>query len=129
MTSQKLQSIFLAVSLVGNIAFPLLAFAQASPPAVDLDFAAFLRLIAQVISWFFTFLLVLSVGVVLYAGFTLLTSGGEPQKIESGKKLLLWAIVGFSVAILSRGIITLVCSQLIAGGCPLDVLSKINLTG
>lgn len=117
MTSQKLQSISLAIFLAGNTIFPLSAFAQVTPPNVSLQIGSIVTLTGTVINWFFTLLLVLSVGMVIYAGFTLLTSGGEPQKVDSGKKILLWAIVGFSVAILSKGLLTLVCNWLLGGGC------------
>lgn len=53
------------------------------------------------------FLFLISIPIVsimiLYGGFKMLTAAGAPDKIEAGKKTIIYAVVGFMVIILARG--------------------------
>lgn len=95
-------------------------YAQAiiGTPTSIMDIDTIVSKVWNLTNWFFTFLLVLSIGVMVFAGFILLSSAGDPSKVDSGKKFLLWALVGFAVILLSKGILILVCNWLVTGGCP-----------
>ncbi|MBI2644322.1 MAG: hypothetical protein HYW95_02325 [Candidatus Wildermuthbacteria bacterium] len=62
--------------------------------------------ITTIYNWFFAFSVMILVLVVLYAGFTFLTSGGDPQKLAKAKSILLWAVIGFVIILLAQGIST-----------------------
>lgn len=51
---------------------------------------------------------VLAVFFVSFAGIKFLTSGGDPQKVESAKKTLTFAIVGLLIILLSFTILKIV---------------------
>jgi hypothetical protein len=48
---------------------------------------------------------------IIIGGLKLITSGGEPDKIKSGKQTLLFAIIGLVVVVLARVIIEIVLQQ------------------
>jgi len=57
-----------------------------------------------IINWIFMILMVLSAIVVIYGAVTLTTAAGAPDKVAAGKNLIVYAVIGFAVALLSRGI-------------------------
>ncbi|MEI7497819.1 MAG: pilin [Candidatus Falkowbacteria bacterium] len=61
-------------------------------------------LAAKIINWFLGFLGIIAVGLILYAGFLWMTSGGEVQKIETAKKILKNAVIGLIIILASWGI-------------------------
>jgi hypothetical protein len=52
------------------------------------------------------------VGMVLYGGWTYLTSQGEPDKIKQAKQIITAAIVGFAIIVIAPSIVQLVASLL-----------------
>ena len=65
----------------------------------------------QLLNSIVDFLFYLSLGLVplmiVIAGFYFITAQGDPAKIETGKTLLKWAIIGFIIVICAKGIIQL----------------------
>jgi hypothetical protein len=65
----------------------------------------------QLLNSIIDFLFYLSLGVVplviVIAGFYFITAEGDPQKVDTGKKLLKWAIIGFMIVLAAKGIIQL----------------------
>ena len=57
--------------------------------------------IYRITDWIFFFLMAIVVIMVLFGAFNLLTAGGEPDKIAKGRNYILWAAVGFIVALLA----------------------------
>lgn len=75
-----------------------------------LNFGRFLRIINQLIDYFFTLLLVLAVVFILWAAFKYLTAGGDEEKVGKAHQMLLWAVIAIAVALLAQGVIYLVGS-------------------
>ena len=50
--------------------------------------------------------------MVLVGGFQMLTAAGDPEKFRAGKNTIVYAVIGLSVIVLSRGIIITVYSIL-----------------
>ena len=54
------------------------------------------------------FLIVLSIPIsmilVVYAGFLYITSAGNEDKIKMAQKTLVWALVGFAIVLIARGV-------------------------
>lgn len=42
--------------------------------------------------------------VILWGAFQLLSSSGNPEKIERGKKTILWAVIGLVIVLVAQGI-------------------------
>ncbi len=43
--------------------------------------------------------------MVIYGGFLILTAGDSPEKVKSGKDVILWAVVGYIIVLCSWGVI------------------------
>jgi hypothetical protein len=65
-------------------------------------------LILGIIQFLLGFVGVIAVGFVIYAGFLMMTAGGNEDQIGNGKKIILWAAIGIIVILLSWVIIDLV---------------------
>ena len=68
----------------------------------------FMDTVIKLINWFSWFIGLLSVAVGLYAGFTYMTGRGEPQKVATASKMIVYAVIGIAVAVIAFSIITIV---------------------
>ncbi len=59
------------------------------------------------VNYFLSFLGLLAVIFVIYAGILMLTSAGNEENTEKGKKILIWAGIGIIVVLLSFAIVRL----------------------
>ncbi len=64
--------------------------------------------VTPVINFIFMLAVPISVIMVLWGGFTLMTSEGDPEKVSTGKKTILYAAVGFLVVLLAQSVVTIV---------------------
>lgn len=64
--------------------------------------------IHAVTGWVFTGVMVISTIVVLFGAFTITTAGGDPSKVSSGRSYILYAMIGFAVALFATAIPALV---------------------
>ncbi|MDO8557862.1 MAG: pilin [bacterium] len=74
------------------------------------NFTDFLGLLSCVFSYLVYFAIPIAVIIFALAGMMLLTSRGDPGKTETGKKILLWGLIGFIVVLLSKGILMAILS-------------------
>lgn len=73
-----------------------------------------------VLSWVFTAAILASILFVLLAAFKYLTSSGDPEKLKTAQRMIIFAAIGVAVAILARTLPVLVGSflgQTIADPC------------
>jgi hypothetical protein len=102
----------ISLVLLGTI-LPFLVFADekknmitlAKNPLQDSDFMAFLSRLGN---WVYTFALVGTPIMILIGAFILVTSAGNPEKVKSGRQIIMWSLIGFAIIMLSKGIIVLV---------------------
>lgn len=59
-------------------------------------------------NWIFFAVMAVSTIMVIFGAFAIVTAGGEPSKLASGKNYILYAMIGFAVALFSTAIPTLV---------------------
>jgi len=62
----------------------------------------------SIIAWIFTLSLAIAVIMYIIAGYRFITAVGDPQKIDTAKKMVLWASIGLGVVVASRGIIAII---------------------
>lgn len=116
-TTKTLKQFFLVLGitimalLLANMG-GLTALAQTGGPISDEDCPAFLNLlnacqgglrgvVLLIINFFLGFLGLLAVIMVIYGGFLYVTSAGNEENVNKAKKILLYAVVGIIVIILS----------------------------
>jgi hypothetical protein len=71
--------------------------------------------IYSVTDWIFIFVLSLVVIFVLIGAFYILTAAGSPEKMNTGRSYIIWAIVGALVAALAKAVPTIVKALLRLG--------------
>lgn len=58
--------------------------------------------------WLISFGAPIAIFMILVGAFMFLTSGGEPAKVERGKKTILWTIIGYGILLLGTEITKIV---------------------
>ncbi len=73
----------------------------------------------RIINFVLTFLGLIAVCIVLYAGFTWMTAGGNDEKVGSAKKMLISAVIGLIIIFTSYAITSYIIRALCAttGSC------------
>ena len=66
--------------------------------------------VSAVANFLFTIAIPLCGIMILVGGFQMMTSAGDPEKFSTGKKTLLYAVVGFIVVLLSGSVAKLIQS-------------------
>ena len=52
--------------------------------------------------------------MIIVAGFLFLTSGGDPEKARTAKRIIFWTVIGLAIILLAKGIISVI-KQIIGG--------------
>lgn len=66
-------------------------------------FVAAGNFISNSLTWLLVLAGFVAVAFIIYGGYTMITAGGDSSKIENGKKMIIWAIVGIVVVGLAKG--------------------------
>lgn len=64
------------------------------------------------LNWFVAFSVVVAVTMVIVAGYNLMTSNGDPDKIQKGTKGITAAVIGMLVVIIARIFIVFILEKL-----------------
>jgi hypothetical protein len=119
----KLAAFILLSAMIGGIVgLPVVTEAANVPPnptnfppeMTDIDIWG---LLAKALNWFANIVLLISAIMIVYAGFTYVTAGGKEDKIKLAMQVLIYALVGFAVALLARFLVNVV-TQFIANQTP-----------
>ncbi|MDP1538422.1 MAG: hypothetical protein Q8M00_00105 [bacterium] len=97
-----MKKIVLSLTLISFLVFPALAFAQ--PPAT-VDIMATLD---GIVDWVFGILVIFAAIMLVWAGFSFITAGGDATKLGEARQKILYALIGIIVAFASRGLIAFV---------------------
>lgn len=88
----------------------VILYAASAVPAAAVAFANPIKYgtIPQVIEAIVNFIMIISIpllsGAVIYGGLIMITSAGKPEKFNEGWQTILYAVVGFIVVLLAKGI-------------------------
>jgi len=93
----------------GQIPGPIVQ--QTGPTSIS----GWVDVLLTVVRWIYTLVFILAVLFILLAAFYFVTSQGNPDKVTKAKTMLLYAVIGIAVALLSYGIVTLVRNSLASG--------------
>ncbi len=78
------------------------------------------NILTNLVNLFFTFLGILSVIIIMYAGFLWMTSNGREDRVEKAKKTLIGAIIGLILILASWAIVSFVLNVIggqVTGNC------------
>ena len=81
-------------------------FAEEITNPIEYDTIA--ELIEAIINFIWLLGIVAAPLVIIIGGFMLLTSGGNPNRLEQARKVMLYGIIGFAIILTVKGLIALI---------------------
>jgi len=97
----------LLIVFVCLFVFPLFIFAAGSTATINnpIDSETFAELVQMVVDWILNIAMVLAPLVIVYGGFTYMTAAGDTGKITQAKNIILYAVLGFMLALLASSLV------------------------
>jgi len=80
-------------------------FAQNFQLESPIEHETFGDLIDAIIKFVFNIALVLAPLFIIIGGFYFVAAAGDPSKIETGKKIIFYTLIGFLIILISRGLV------------------------
>jgi hypothetical protein len=99
----------LAISILTLFSIALVSFAQATTstvPDIKLDIFDFL---IKATNWVFGIVIAIAAIMLIWAGFTYITSGGNAEKMKTALNSVIYALIGVAIAVLAKGLIYMIC--------------------
>lgn len=103
---------FAVVFLTGFLFLCLPSISNAAVLDNPIGIDTFEELVDVIGTWIFNLAIPIAVIVIIYAGFLMLTAGGNPAKFKKGTEALKYAVIGIAVVLIGRGFVTLIESIL-----------------
>jgi len=103
---KKIMTISFFSVAVLMLALPVLALEQAPDTVNTIDDVV--GVIETAVNWLFTLILSIAVIMLLWAAFLWMTSSGDETKVGDARKTLIYALVGVAIAIVAKGLVTIV---------------------
>lgn len=63
-----------------------------------------IKIISNILDWLIIYSIPILALMILIGGFQILTAKDSPEKVTSGKKTIMFAVVGFVIILISKGI-------------------------
>ena len=79
------------------------------------SFEELLNTIVTFISWIAT--IAIAPLMIMIAAFYLLTAGGDPKRIDTARRIILWTVIGLAIILFAKGLIS-VLKQIIGVSPP-----------
>lgn len=93
---------------------PLVVLAQECQPCPQnaicnpLKVCTFEDLINSIINFIFWVAVVIAPLMIIIAAFYFIFSAGDPGKVKTAKSIIFWTIIGFTIVLLAKGIISMI---------------------
>ena len=98
--------IFIATIFSGCFLFINLAFAISFENPLNFD--TFDELIDGLVDFIFWVGIVIAPLMIIIGGFFLVTAAGNPQRVATGKKIIIYTIVGLAIILLAKGLVSVI---------------------
>lgn len=102
----RIRSLIASSATLGALAAPLVTHAAFESIAAVVERACVL------VNYLFTGAFILTIVFVLLAAYKYITKGSDPKEISVAHQMLIWAAVGFGIAVLARAVPGLVATIL-----------------
>lgn len=104
-----MKKILLGLVIVSLLVLPAFQLAQATEaPEIDV-----VEALGNITDLLFTILMVVASLFIVAAAFHFVTAAGEPEKVAKARDYVLYALVGVVVALLAKGLVSLIETTLI----------------
>ena len=95
-----------------NFLFLIFAFASELPNPIGVK--SFSELLDRITSYLLMIAVPITGLALVWAGFLMISSGGEVEKIEKAKKTISWSVIGLIIVIFAKGL-ALVIKKVLSG--------------
>ena len=95
----------LIILLLSSFFLPLITEAVSMPNPIESQ--SFFELLNKIIDFIFAISIPITALMIIIAGFYFITAQGEPEKIQTAKRIIIWALIGFLIVLLAKGLIKL----------------------
>ena len=121
LSKTKIAALSLTALVISLLIFGNVAVGQvANIPGVDRvgpsTVGGIVDIIRQVVRWVYIIFFIIAVLLIIFAAFTYLTAGGDPEKVGEAKNRLIYATVAIAVAFLAVGFESIVRNFLTTPG-------------
>jgi len=114
------QKIFLssliAIFLIGFLGANVFAFVIENPLG---EISDIYTLIEKITNFLIGLAIVITPIIIVYAGFLYITAAGNEEKVKTAQKVLIWALIGFALVLIAKGVPALI-KQFLAGNSNTD---------
>ena len=100
----------LAISML--IAIPIFGLAAEegmTPPDIKLELWGASGILTKALNWVFGIVVFVAAIMLIWAGFTYVTSAGDTEKMKKALNSLTYALIGIGVAVLAKGLVYMIC--------------------
>lgn len=104
---KKILPILIFLSIVFVFLTPL-AFAETVEFKNPIEYDTLIDLVKGVTDFLYSVALVLAPLFIVIAGYFFVTASGDPKKIETGKNIVLYTLIGLLIIILSHSLVNVV---------------------
>lgn len=109
---------FLTIFFVGNAALAIVSGNNLNPAPLNANVPTgtdFRQIILKITNYLLYLIGTVATAAIVFAGFNYITSAGDEKKIEKAKQILLYAIIGLVVAIVSWVVVNEIIGRVFSG--------------
>ncbi|MBU3918285.1 hypothetical protein KKC63_00015 [Patescibacteria group bacterium] len=116
--SKKIIGLISLVAVMGLVLVPAFALATVrptvglTPVATEPPLLEVGQIMTNIIRYMYGFIIVLVVLMAMVSAYMFVTAGGNPEQVTKARNWLMYALIGLAVAVLARGIVTLVLTMI-----------------
>jgi len=98
-------------ALFSVLLFPLFTYADVTFDS-PINATSVEAVITGIVNWTYTIALVVAPLMIIVGAFYLITAAGDPERVNTGKKIITWTIVGIVVVLLAGSVKAIIESLL-----------------
>jgi len=94
-----------SILVISLVALPVLAATELVSPPDSINIVGVFKAIGTLLM---SIAIPIAIIMVIVAGFYFMTAQGDPGKIDTAKKMLLWTLIGTAVVLMAEGVVVMV---------------------
>jgi len=99
----------LAISMLVAIPIFGLAAEGMTPPDIKLTLWGTSSILTKALNWVFGIVIFIAAIMLIWAGFTYITSSGDADKMKRALNSVVYALIGIGIAVLAKGLVYMIC--------------------
>lgn len=80
-----------------------------TPPDIELTLWGTNSILTKALNWVFGIVIIIAAIMLIWAGFTYVTSGGNAEKMKTALNSVIYALIGIAIAVLAKGLVFMIC--------------------